>query len=95
VIVGTDIEVAEARLKASKAIAGLVSPTVLCERARVNPDALDNFIRANSELMHKRIPNLDPRIDPTFNTMFRHAFLVGIMCGREDTQRTGEGAGGA
>jgi hypothetical protein len=45
--------------------------------------------------MHKRIPNLDPRIDPTFNTMFRHAFLVGIMCGREDTQRTGEGAGGA
>lgn len=45
--------------------------------------AFESYLDHHWETVHKRLPELDPRIEPTINTHLRHFFLVGVMSERE------------
>lgn len=52
------------------------------DMARVDPGAANAFVAAQSETLHKLYPDIDPRLDPAFNTMFFHCLCTGILAGR-------------
>lgn len=60
------------------------------EALRVDRDAWDNFVQQNWALIrgryHEATRNLDPRLEPAFNTLFTHCLFVGIVAGRNSTR---------
>lgn len=81
VLVLADMKEAEQALIRSKAI--VPGERVLFDRARVSPESFDEWLKEHWEVINARLPDLDPRIQPTFNTMMRHMFLTGVVAGRK------------
>lgn len=56
------------------------------EAFRVDLDAFNNFIQDRMGIIKRRYSSawgeMDPRIEPALNTVAGHAFLVGVICGR-------------
>jgi hypothetical protein len=75
------IERAERLLKQSYAIG--IGDRVILDRARVEPEAFEKFIRHHREVFFKQYaPDIDPRLEPSLLTMFRHFFAVGAIAQR-------------
>lgn len=53
---------------------------------RVDRDAWDNFLAQNWQILKRRYPdsfkNMDPRVEPAFNTIMTHCLFVGMIAGR-------------
>jgi hypothetical protein len=74
-----DLEAAERVLVVSAEIDGLANQYNTVD---IDPDAINAFVRHHLENLRRAIPDMDPRIEPNFNTFCRHALLVGILAGR-------------
>jgi hypothetical protein len=56
-------------------------------RARINPEALEAFMRHHSSILYRKyLPDLDPRHEAAINTMLVHMICVGAT-----SQRVSEG----
>lgn len=55
------------------------------EALKVDNDAWNNFLRANWALLKGRYPdafkNMDPRVEPAFNTIMTHCLFIGVVSG--------------
>lgn len=91
-ITATSVQEAEQALIRSRQISVIPSAQTLLDRARVTPEACDNFVRGLEGDLKKKLPHLDPRFEPVLNTLFRHALLVGAIAGREDMRMHGDEA---
>jgi hypothetical protein len=89
VITAEHIERAERILKQTYAI-GTGDPRIVCDRARVERDDMDNFLRHHKDRLFNSqtgyMRDVDPRIEPAILTMLTHFFAVGAIA-----QRVSEG----
>lgn len=85
VVIGPDIEAAEAELAAPFKIhlsdQSLAAPRMA--RAMVDSNAGGQYIDFHVGTLRKHFPEMDPRLEPSLRTMFLHYFLVGVICGRK------------
>lgn len=80
-IKGEHMERAEGKLSMAYQIThGVTSDRVLYDRTGVDPDALDKLIAHHKNVFFKQYaPDIDPRLEPSIVTMFRHFFCVGAL----------------
>jgi hypothetical protein len=88
VVTGENLERAERLISQTYRI--VVGPSAVdrvCMKARMDREAVDNFIRHHKDTFVKHYaPDLDPRLDAALNTMFLHMLAVGATA-----QRVAEG----
>jgi hypothetical protein len=57
---------------------------------RVDRDAWNSFLQANWALLRARYPdafeNLDPRVEPAFNTIMTHCLFTGMIVGHNQAR---------
>ncbi len=61
------------------------------ENMRVDQVALDRLVSETTDKIKSRYRSawydMDPRMEPAFNTALYHAFMVGLLAGRGETAR--------
>lgn len=86
-IASEDIERAETVLRV---VYGLGMEQQL-EHVKVERESFDNFLKGIIALVKQRYgtawAEMDPRLEPAIATMFGHAFLVGIVAGRNSERQ--------
>lgn len=80
---GETIERAEKALAVAGEFGGMQE---VYRMADSDATAVAAFVGNCRDTMKKRLPNLDPRIEPSLNTMLAHAYMVGVRCGRETAE---------
>lgn len=59
-------------------------------QAEVEIDAFNNWLVSREESISRTHPiqyrRVDPRVRQGYNTLLMHFFLVGVVCGRNETQ---------
>jgi hypothetical protein len=79
-ISGEHIERAEKVMKVRGEAGGMIA---VYESAQVDPAAMADFVKfCVEQRLPQTVPDLDPRAQPSINTLLAHAFLVGVHCGR-------------
>lgn len=83
-IVAEHIERAERILSATYNLqVGPDAGTRVANRARINPLAMDTFIKHHSTMLfQKYLPDIDPRHEAAINTMLVHMLCVGAVAQR-------------
>jgi hypothetical protein len=82
---GEAIEVADRQLvMGAKIAATAIGKSAIFSRAQVQPEAFDQYVSHQWETLRQWLPDLDPRLEPSINTMLRHFFLVGCIAGRNN-----------
>lgn len=76
-ITGDTIQQAENELRRASEFDGMVG---VHRRANVNSDHLAHFIKACRDL----VAGMPPECIPALDTVLGHAFMVGVMCGRQE-----------
>lgn len=76
----TEIERAEKLLRLRGDFGGMKA---VHDTANIDSDAVARWTEHHIKgTLPKAVPDMDPRIEPAFNTLYVHAFMVGVLCGR-------------
>lgn len=80
IVTADDLQVAETILV--QALAGGTDLDLQLFRAGIENEAIHNFCGHHIVTLGRRLPMMDPRLDPALRTMLRHVLLVGVIAGR-------------
>jgi hypothetical protein len=70
-------------------VAGQAAHERVLLRARVEPEAFEQFMKHHKENLFKRyMQDVDPRLEPAIMTMLLHFFAVGAVAQRFSDGRT-------
>lgn len=80
-VTADDIEAAERQLSERSPLVG-VGLNMQFSRAGVRRDGFERYLSHHHETLRRAAPDLDPRLQPTIDTLLLHFFLCGVLCGR-------------
>lgn len=81
-ISGDSLERAETSLIQARSF--VPEDRILFDRAFCEQDAVERFLKHHMEILVQHSSSLDPTLEPSLYTMFRHMLLVGAVAGREN-----------